>query len=172
MYMCKSLLFCTIFLISSCKPTSRLLVFYGTQDNFLINNNKEKSIGDLTYCVGDYKFIIFYSDLKESVNEINKDHFYSPLDLKLPDRIITSLQESKDYLIVNKTDTLKYPEKHDYEPFLDFLFKQGKMYFEKLGSPLIHLEYIHWQPQYQGPVYSRWIDNEYIIKEITWALVD
>ena len=169
---CKFLLFCTILLFSSCKPTSKLLVFYGTQNNFLIYNNKEKSIGDLTYTVGDYKFIMFYSDLKEAVNEINKDHFYSPLDLKLPNRIVTSLHESKDILIVNKTDTLKYPDKHDYEPFIDFLFKQGKVYFEKSGNHLNHLEYLHWDPQYQGPVYSRWMDNKFIIKEITWALVD
>ena len=168
----RTFIYIIVLTLVSCKSTSKLTIFYGIQEKLLIYNNKEMVKGDLNFLIGDYKFIMNFSDFKESLDAINKEHFYSPLDLKIPNKHLFSIIDNNDYLILNLTDTLKNNDGAKLYPFLDYLFKSGKMYFEKSGIPLAYLEYIHWNPQYQGTVYSKWNDNKKVIKKFTWAFVD
>ena len=168
----RTFIYIIVLTLVSCKSTSKLTIFYGILEKLLIYNNKEMVKGDLNFLIGDYKFIMNFSDFKESLDAINKEHFYSPLDLKIPNKHLFSIIDNNDYLILNLTDTLKNNDGAKLYPFLDYLFKSGKMYFEKSGIPLAYLEYIHWNPQYQGTVYSKWNDNKKVIKKFTWAFVD
>ena len=159
--------------LTSCKSTSKMpIICYGNEEKLLIYNNKEMINGDVTLSIGNYKFFMKYSDLNESLNTLNKQNFQGSIDKELPKNRLFSLIEYKDFMVVNNTDTIRFPDNLKYELFLDNLFKNEKMYFEKSGLPIQYLEYIHWKPQYQGAEVSKWIDKDKLIKEVTWAMFD
>jgi len=164
-----------IVLISCSQP--KLLLSYGHKDKLLIYNDSTIIDSKIEYSIKGYSFHIRGEDFEDAIKANYEIDFTPFLYLKkfisdyIQDETKVHITEEGNTLFVNNKE-IKYPLSQDIRFALDQTIKKGSFRLERLGQPIMYIEYVYWEPQYQGSIYSNWIVKDKVINEIIFGFVD
>lgn len=162
-------------LLLSCSH-NRLLMSYGTKQKYLIYGDSSLVNGNVTFkiknCVFKFKGIDFENELsKQREKDLSSD--YNSLKIK-------HINGDHKLLItytgngLNLNDSIKvtFPLDYTIGITLDKLVQSGKFHLTCSNNYIHYIEYIYWEPQYQGTIFSKWLINEKTVFEIVHGFAD
>lgn len=162
-------------IMNSCSQP-KLLIFYGTEQKFLVYSDSSIVDGEVVLNIDDYTFKFHAIDFENELAEQLKDYHKSDFDYLLEDFIVDNYQfvikKVDNKLILNDSAKVKFPLDSSIISILDDLIKDGKFYLSKNGEQIKYMEHIYWNPQYQGSISSKWIVEDKTINEIIHGFVD
>lgn len=167
------LLVCVLF--SSCSMKKPLLN-YGSKENLLIYNTDKEKINSVNFKIENYTFYFSKADFRNIINdEYDTDFpafsYLKDFELKYLVDGQTEILEKDSELYLNNT-IVNFPLSYDLKIAMDILIKKGEFYVEHPNKIVKYVEYISWEPQYQGSIYSRWIIDDKKIYEFVKGFVD
>lgn len=169
----KLLLF-TGLLLSCSQP--KLLLFYGTEQKYLIYSDSTIINGNVTFkiknCVFKFKGVDFENELSKQLEEYSKPDYNYLNDNYLIGDYKLLITDTENGLTLNDTLKVKFPLDYSIKIVLDKLVQDGKFHLTQNGKDVCYIEHFYWEPQYQGPIFSKWIINERTIFEMTHGYVD
>lgn len=159
-----------------CCSQPKLLIAYGAEQRFLVYSDSTLVDGKVQYKINDYTFKFNSVDFEDEIAEIMKEYNKSDFDyLKmnfLHDNETLVIKKGIQGITLNETSQIKFPLDYSINSVADKLIKNGKFYLSQDNKFVKYMEYIYWEPQYQGSISSKWIVNDKTINEIIYGYVD
>lgn len=159
-----------------CCSQPKLLISYGTEQRLLIYSDSTLVDGKVQYKINEYTFKFSRVDFEDAIEGLMKEYNKSDFDY-----IKRNFLGSNETLIIKKgiqgitlndTSQINFPLDYSINTVVDELIKDGKFCISQDDKLVRYIEYIYWEPQYQGSISSKWIINDKIINELIHGFVD
>ncbi len=174
MYKIIKILLYTSILHSCSQP--KLLAFYGTEQKLLIYSDSSIENGEVILDIDDYTFRFNAIDFENELAKQLKDYRKSEFDYLHKGFLVGNYQlkikKIDNGLILNDSTKVEFPLDFSIISIIDGLIQEGRFHLSKNGEQIKYMEYIFWNPQYQGSISSQWIVDDKTINEITHGFVD
>jgi hypothetical protein len=159
-----------------CCSQPKHLIAYGTEQKLLVYSDSSLVDGKVQYKINDYTFKFSGFDFEDEIAGIMKEYNKSDFDfLKknfLRGNETLVIKKGIQGITLNDTSQINFPLDYTINSVVDKLIKNGKFYLSQNNKFMRYMEYIYWEPQYQGSISSKWIVNNRTINEIIHGFVD
>jgi len=152
---------------------------YGWQQDLITYSNLELPDQNLGLRVGVYNFFFSKKDLALKMKNSNEYDINFELFSSHKYFINDYLKDNVDLQLTQNKTRVKFRDKElDLDLSTNILFsldklvKEGRFYLEKEGKVIKSINYKYRMPQFQGEIYSRWIDDKTEINKIHYGFVD
>ncbi|MFB6320864.1 hypothetical protein [Saccharicrinis sp. FJH54] len=163
-------------LLTSCSIQKRSILEYGSEVRLLVYSDSTIFNGKVTFNMGDLTFHFKTENFRDVIIQNYDIDFEAYTYLKdfttnfLNNENLKIKREEND-LYINNIKT-KFPLSYDINFVMDHLVREGNFYLEKNNKPVNYIEYIYWNPQYMGTIYSKWIVNKKVVYEFIHGTVE